>query len=138
MFSAITLECLNRFWIFKRQFHLIFNRQSVGLRIFLFTCKTKKVAKCKQMIVLSIIWHDVTSAATWPNSSNPENQSIGTPRSGALRSGAESNFAGAHPERNSQFIVGAQCGAQLRKLQERNLERNYKICAPNQVKNRYK
>ena len=73
MFSAITLECLNRFWIFKRQFHLIFNRQSVGLRIFLFTCKTKKVAKCKQMIVLSIIWHDVTSAATWPNSSNPEN-----------------------------------------------------------------
>ena len=75
MFSAITLECLNRFWIFKRQFHLIFNRQSVGLRIFLFTCKTKKVAKCKQMIVLSIIWHDVTSAATWPNSSNPENSS---------------------------------------------------------------
>ena len=77
MFSAITLECLNRFWIFKRQFHLIFNRQSVGLRIFLFTCKTKKVAKCKQMIVLYIIWHDVTSAATWPNSSNPENSIVG-------------------------------------------------------------
>ena len=76
MFSAITLECLNRFWIFKRQFHLIFNRQSVGLRIFLFTCKTKKVAKCKQMIVLAIIWHDVTSAATWPNSSNPENSNF--------------------------------------------------------------
>ena len=73
MFSAITLEYLNRFWIFKRQFHLIFNRQSVGLRIFLFTCKTKKVAKCKQIIVMAIIWHDVTSAATWPNSSNSGN-----------------------------------------------------------------
>ena len=58
-------------------------------------------------------------------------QSIGTPRSGALRSGAESNFAGAHPERNSEFIIGAQVGAQLRKLQERKLERNFKICAPN-------
>ena len=67
-----------------------------------------------------------------------KNQSIGTPRSGALRSGAEGDLAGAHPERNSQFIVGAQCGAQLRKLQERNLERNYKICALNQVKSRYK
>ena len=41
--------------------------------IFLFTCKTKKVAKCKQISSLAIIWHDVTSAATWPNSSNSEN-----------------------------------------------------------------
>ena len=37
IFSAITLECLNQFWIFKRQFHLFFNCRLDGRIIFLIT-----------------------------------------------------------------------------------------------------
>ena len=56
MFSAITLECLNRFWIFKRQFHLIFNRQSVGLRIF-FVLRVNKNIICPTDSQLKTEWN---------------------------------------------------------------------------------
>ena len=46
-------------------------------------------------------------------------QSIGAPRSGALRSGAALRVAGARSERRSGLLAGALLGAPLRKWPER-------------------
>ena len=43
-------------------------------------------------------------------------QSIGAPRSGALRSGAALRVAGARSERRSRLLPGALLGAALRKM----------------------